>query len=285
MRYIKEDNKIIIYGLEEFNIEHILLCGQVFRFTFIDNKWIVYSVDKMAVIEEFKEENKAVITTENPDYFVDYFDLNTSYTLIKENLKKFNLKFLNDAIDSFYGLRILKQDIFEVFFSFLISSNNNIKKIQKIIERLSKKFGENKGSFYAFPTFNSLRTGTQQQFLDLGLGYRADYFVKTLKIMEKNSLQNLRLLSSQNIKKELMKYYGVGEKVADCVMLFGYNLSQSFPCDVWIEKMYNEYFEKETNRSVISKNLVNLFGNLSGYAQQYLFFHIRTIQSQKSKQI
>lgn len=276
MEYRKEKDKIIIKGLEDFNIEQILLCGQVFRFENKDNKWIVYSLNKRAIIHEDRENNVVQISTNDVDYFEEYFDLKTSYKEIKDKLKSYNFDFLNKAIDKYSGIRILKQDIYETFFSFLISSNNNIKRIQKIIFLLCSKYGENKGEYNAFPNFETLKKLNKQDFLDIGLGYRADYFVKSLQNMEKDTLYNLKLKEKDKIKEDLMKFCGVGEKVADCVMLFGYGYSASFPCDVWIEKMYNKYFEQETNRKQISINLVKLFKELSGYAQQYLFYYIKT---------
>lgn len=278
MKYYKKLDGIEIIGLEEFNIEHILLCGQVFRFYHNekDDTWIVYSKDKKAIVKEYRQDNRAFIYTIDQDYFINYFDLNTSYKNIKEKLRSYNIDFLNKAIDCFYGIRILHQDIFETFFSFLISSNNNIKRIQGIIERMCDSIGTDKGDYKAFPDYVQLKNTTYQQFLDFGLGYRARYFEKTLQAMnDENTLQNLVNLSEDEIKKSLMNYCGVGEKVADCVMLFGYGCPSSFPVDVWIEKMYNTYFGNETNRHTISKNLVEIFGKLSGYAQQYLFFYIK----------
>ncbi|MBQ7308001.1 MAG: DNA-3-methyladenine glycosylase 2 family protein [Clostridia bacterium] len=281
MKYKKEENKITIYGLEDFNIEHILMCGQVFRFFKNGEIWTVFSGDKKAEIKEFREKDQAEIITQDTEYFIKYFDLDTNYGVIKKKLKSYDLNFLNKAIDTFYGIRILNQDVFETFFSFMISQNNNIKRIQTIIERLCKKSGEKIDDYYAFPTFSEMKKLSQQDFLDLGLGYRASYFVKSLAKMEENTLYNLKSKDGNQIKKELLSFCGVGEKVADCILLFGYGFQEFFPCDVWIENMYNEYFKIETSRETISKNLVNLFGNLSGYAQQYLFFYIRSQKEDK----
>lgn len=277
MEYSIYPDKIVISGLEDFNISHILECGQVFRFEKTDIGYNVYSLDKKATVLTDYDRDMATIYTNDTSYFVKYFDLDTSYSDIKSRLKNFNLDFLTSAIDKYYGIRILHQDIYEAFFSFMISQNNNIKRIQKIINSLCTIYGKKMDGYYAFPTLDTLKCITKQQFMDIGLGYRADYFVKTLQKIDGDTLYNLADLSKEELKKELTKFCGVGEKVADCVMLFGYSKPYSFPCDVWIEKMYNQYFGEEKNRDVISKKLVSLFGDLSGYAQQYLFFYIRTL--------
>lgn len=277
MKYTLKEDKIIINCLDDFNISDILECGQVFRYKKINEfEYEVFSKDKKALVKQNNIENNAIIYTNDVEYFKNYFDLDTDYNKIKLNLKKYNLKFLNDAINKFGGIRILNQDIFETFISFVISSNNNIKRIQSIIEKLCEKFGSKINDYYAFPTFKQLINANENDFREIGLGYRTKYFIKIFQQLKENDLNNLYFSNEKDIKKQLLSFCGIGNKVADCIMLFGYKKSTSFPVDVWIQRMYNEYFDKdEKDREIISTKLVEKFGNLSGYAQQYLFHYIR----------
>ena len=110
----------------------------------------------------------------------------------------------------------------------------------------------------------------------MGAGYRAQYLVKVLKQITPKKLLEYQNLDSISLRKALLSLYGVGPKVADCIMLFGYHRGDVFPVDTWIEQMYCHYYEKLDNREQIRNNLLKQFGDLSGYAQQYLFYFSRT---------
>ena len=122
------DKKIIIDNLNEFNIEHIVECGQVFTYKKISNNdYLIYSKDQLAHV--FKNENKYVIETDNVNYFINYFDLDTNYSEIKNKLLSNDI--MTKSVDYGYGIRILKQDIYEVIIGFIISANDNIKRMIK----------------------------------------------------------------------------------------------------------------------------------------------------------
>jgi len=272
MKYIKQKNKIIVTDLSDFNIKQTLDCGQIFRFKIDGNLAYVYSTDKQAVIET--NEDKIVINTNDVGYFEHFFDLKTDYSSIKKSLKKD--KFLIDAVDYGYGIRILNNNTFEMIVSFIISANNNIPRIKKSIEYLCENFGENKGEYFAFPTLEQLKTASVEDFKLAGLGYRALQMFETIQTLSHQDLDNLKNMNKEEQFQFLLKLKGVGEKVANCIMLFGLGVKDVFPVDTWINKVYNDLTNtNETNRKKITKELTERYGKLSGYAQQYFFYYYR----------
>ena len=174
------------------------------------------------------------------------------------------------------GLRILKQNPFETLISFIISANNHIPRIKSIIERLCFELGEKCDGFYAFPTPQRLAGQTVSFYEKCGLGYRASYIYETAnEICNGFNLERLYDMPSKDAKTQLCALKGVGPKVADCILLFGYGKTDVFPVDTWIKKVYNTYFGAEDNPKIIREKLVEKYGDLSGYAQQYLFYYKR----------
>jgi len=272
MIYTLENNKIIIKDLSQFNIVQILECGQIFRFQIDGDCALVFSLDKFAKVKTC--EDRVEIETEDVEYFVNFFDLKTDYNQIKTELKKD--KFLSNAVDYGYGIRILKNDVFEMLVSFIISANNNISRIKKSIQFLCEKFGKNMGEYFAFPTLNGLKKATVQDFKNAGLGYRAEQLYYTIQNLTQNQIDNIANLSTEEQFKFLVSLKGVGEKVANCVMLFGLGVMNSFPVDTWINKVYNKLTNTvSTDRKKITKELSDRYGSLSGYAQQFFFYYFR----------
>ena len=270
----KLKNEIVIEDLDDFNIDHILLCGQIFRYRKTDFGYLVFSKDKVAKV--YKEEKCCRIESDDIDYFYTFFDLDTDYTKIKNELAKFEQ--LKKPLNFGFGIRILKQDIFEMIISFIISANNNIKRIQGIVERISEKFGRKIGDFYAFPKIDELACADENFFKSIGAGYRSPYLVKVVEQLktEEFNIENLKNLPTKELKKKLMMLSGVGPKVADCILLFGFSRGDVFPVDTWGQKIYEQDFNgKLTDRNKITDFFVDTFGELSGYAQQYLFFYKR----------
>ncbi len=272
MKYKVEKNKIIIEDLMQFNIVQILECGQIFRFQIDGDCAVVFSVDKCAKIKTCQD--RVEIETEDIEYFINFFDLQTDYNQIKTTLKKD--VFLSNAVDYGYGIRILKNNFFEMLVSFIISANNNIYRIKKSIQYLCEKFGSNKGEYFAFPTLQELKKATVQDYKNVGLGYRAEQLYSTIKNLTNNDIDNIVNLSTEEQFKFLVSLKGVGEKVANCVMLFGLGVMNSFPVDTWINKVYNKLTNSiSTDRKKITKELTARYGDLSGYAQQYFFYYFR----------
>lgn len=272
MKYVKNKTAIEILDVDDFDITQILECGQIFSYEKVANgDFWVYSKDKRARVVQ--ENSKAKIITDDVDYFENFFDLTTDYSKIKADLAKFDI--LKRPIEFGGGIRILKQDLFETLISFIVSANNNIKRIKMILHRIREKFGKNMGEYHAFATREQLLSATVQDFVDIGAGYRAKYLFDVLRQVDENTLEQWRTLESVELAGKLINLSGVGPKVADCVMLFGFSKFDIFPVDTWIAQMYNKFFEKEENRLKIRRNLIAKFGDLSGYAQQYLFYSTR----------
>lgn len=309
MKYqIVSGNEIEIFGKEDFVPSHILECGQIFSYKKLgEEHFVVLSADKMAEI--LPSERGYTIKTADAEYFENFFDLKTDYSSIKNRLGKFEI--LQKPIEFGGGIRILHQNLFETLISFIVSANNNIKRIQLILGRMRENFGtkiEAKGKFalegegefsnkeggencfYSFPTRQQLLGATVEDFVALGAGYRAPLLHKVLRQVDEQTLQSWRALPTAELRAKLISLAGVGPKVADCVLLFGYGKKDVFPVDTWIEKMFFKYYTLQQLQAAdakISKSQTSLreqirhyltaqFGQLSGYAQQYLFFYMRS---------
>lgn len=274
MQVIKLENKF-------FSPKETLECGQVFRFKPYLKGYLVFSADKCCYI--YEENGFTYIESEDAFYFENYFDVKRNYQKIYDGVRSFNNNFLNLALEQGKGIRILKQDKIETIFSFIISQNNNIVRIKSIIEKLCKSLGDKKffmgEEYYSFPTVQKLASKDVEFYRSIGLGYRDAYIVEFAKKLAGGyDISYFDSLDTASLEKELIKIYGVGKKVADCILLFAYNRSDSFPVDTWIEKVYKENFNgKQKDRSKISKELLGTFKELSGYVQQYVFNYKRTL--------
>lgn len=275
MTYSIERNKIIIEDLKEFDITQILECGQVFSYKKIaGKKFEVYSSDKRAVVEQLCD--RAIITTADPAYFENYFDLKRDYAEIKGKLQ--NNKELASPILFGGGIRILKQDKLETIISFVVSANNNISRITKSLFYIREKLGSKVGDYFAFPTLNQLMLADEKFFVQAGLGYRAKQMVKLIQQLKDVDLDEWDRLDTQTLKNRLIALSGIGPKVADCILLFGFSRGDVFPVDTWISKVFYDFYGEITkNRVKMSEILTKKYGDLSGVAQQYLFYYKRSI--------
>jgi len=274
---IKEN---FIINKEKIDIAQTLKCGQIFSYRQISSnpdKFIILSSDKKAEVYEMSDHYK--IYTNDVPYFQNFFDLETDYEKIKCELSKH--KMLIKPIEFGAGIRILKQDLLEVIVSFVFSANNNIKRITESLFALRQKFGEKKDDYSTFPSLKRLSEITVEQFKEIGAGYRAEQLVKLMKQLQKIDFDGLKHLSSDKIIKNLIDLSGIGPKVADCILLFGFNHTDVFPVDTWIEKAFRNFYESDLknsnywSRAEIRNFLTKEYGDFSGYAQQYLFNYQR----------
>ena len=279
----------IIFSSEFFNIKDTLECGQFFRFKPFDKGYLCFSLDKCAYC--YTQGDNTVIECEddNVEYFSNYFDLKRDYSLIYKCALSQNIEILTQSANSGKGIRILNQNVTETLFSFIISQNNNIPRIKLIIERLCSALGEEKSflgqTYYAFPSIKKMAEKDVDFYRGIGLGYRAEYIYNLAKSIENGFNVNEYLnLETPALKKRLISIYGVGPKVADCVLFFGYRKTDSFPVDTWIEKVYIENFNgKQKHHDKIANELVEKFGINSGYFQQYLFHYKRNLENSALK--
>ncbi len=282
------EQQYILENAKSFEPVHIFECGQCFRWNkeadgsytgvFGNNVINVKKEKSNIVFFGVCEENIKTICTE-------YFDLNTDYEKIKDNLSSID-DYLKNSIQYGQGIRILKQDLWETLISFIISANNNIPRIKTIIERISEnygnkiKFGEK--TYYTFPRPEMLANTTVQDFRKLGLGFRDVRVYETVQKTLKKEINLSRLEKEDNIellKEQLLKIPGVGPKVADCIMLFSLKKYNVFPVDVWVKRVIAElYYEnKEQTPKEIQKFAKKQYGDLAGLAQQYLFYWRRNL--------
>lgn len=263
------------FDAKYFNPEHTLDCGQVFRFKPYKDGYLSLSADKICYV--YTDGAKTVVESDSPEYFYNYFDLNRDYTPIIERAKSYNVPLLSKSAELCSGLRILNQNREEMFYSFIISQNNNIPRIKGIINRICEGLGEKKtspyGEYYTFPCSAALAAAPVQFFRTAGAGYRDEYLYETSKLIAAEGIEKLEGLNAAELKKQLLTYKGVGPKVADCIALFGFGKTDSFPVDTWVEKVYREDFNGQLkDRRKIAEYFLNKFGEYSGYIQQYLFY-------------
>lgn len=263
------------YSAEYFNPEHTLECGQIFRFKKLDSGYVVYSADKACFIKN--EGEKVIFECDDGDYFYNFFDLDRDYKKIVEAAKSFSVPLLTRSAEACKGLRILNQNREETIYSFIISQNNNIPRIKGIIEKICMNLGEKKSfsgqEYFAFPSSSSLASVGAEFYKNLGAGYRDTYLFETSKRISAEGIKKLDGLDAVALKRELLTYKGIGPKVADCISLFGFGKTESFPVDTWLEKVYREDFHGTLKgREKISKYFTELFKEYSGYVQQYLFY-------------
>lgn len=276
----------VLENYKSFEPKHIFECGQCFRWNVEQDKSYTGIFEKN-VLNVKKEANKIIfkgICNENiVKVCTKYFNLDTNYEQIKSELSKVD-EYIKESIKYGEGIRILKQDLWETIISFIISANNNIPRIKGIIERISKKYGNeiqwNEKKYYTFPTPEELSIASISDLRELGLGFRDQRVYETTQmILNKNIvLKELEIKTNINTLRDiLMTLPGVGPKVADCIMLFGINKFEVFPIDVWVRRVMNElYIKNEDETKVDKKEIEKLakdkYSNLAGLAQQYLFY-------------
>ena len=186
--------------------------------------------------------------------------------------------FMNMAISSFYGMRVTENQPWEATLCFLVSQFNNMKRIRSTITNMIKRFGNEINAdgytFNAFPTPNDISKASIAELMACGTGFRAKYIKNTAGVLAENiDYLNMQDLNYKDMKHKLIDLDGVGDKVADCILLFGYKKHMAFPIDVWVKRvMENIYFNgKEKKITDIHDFAEEKWGSYSGYAQQYLF--------------
>lgn len=282
-----KEQEYILKNAGSFELKDIFDCGQCFRWNkeadgsytgvFGNNVLNVSKQGKDVIFKGICEED--IETT-----CKKYFDLDRNYEEIKDKLSKID-EHMKKSIEYGSGIRILNQDLWETIISFIISANNNIPRIKGIIERISKKYGNeiiyNGKSYYTFPTVEELSSAKVEDLRGLGLGFRDIRVYETTHMIldKKVDLKELEQEEDFNkVRETLLTLSGVGPKVADCILLFStLKRWEAFPIDVWVRRVMNELYiqnedETKVNKTQIEKIAKEKFGNLAGIAQQYLFY-------------
>lgn len=282
-----KEQEYIIENQDSFELKHIFDCGQCFRWN-EEQDGSYTGVFKGNVLNVKKENNqitfKGLVEGNIKEVVDDYFDLKRDYSEIKKNLSKIdeNVKI---SVEYGKGIRILSQDLIETMLSFIISANNNIPRIKGIIEKISKKYGNEiiwcGKKYYTFPTLEQLKDVSIKDYRALGAGFRDIRLYETVHILLDGKVDINSLYQEKNtnkVREELLKLSGVGPKVADCILLFSdLKRFDVFPIDVWVRRVMNELYIKNPDETKVNKKQIEQiakekFGNLEGLAQQYLFY-------------
>lgn len=306
MEYYEKENSVVLKNVKNFNIEEILECGQCFRFEKIENlKYKIVAYGKVLYITQ--TEDSVEFTPCNKEDFeniwYDYFDLDTDYNNIIEEISK-NDPIMKSATEYADGIRLLNQEPYECLLSFIISQNNNIPRIKKIIKAMAETYGKSLGSYinavnqgwggmaetygkslgdeYAFPRLEEIENATVEDLMELRMGFRAKYIFDCISKLKNGEvdLSKANTLNTDDLRKELLSIKGVGQKVADCVLLFSLKRRETFPTDVWIKRvMEHLYFnDEEKDIKEIHAYAQEKWGKYCGYAQQYLFYYARSLK-------
>ena len=274
-----------INKIKDFNIKQIIECGQCFRWN-KEPDGSYTGIVKNNVINVFQQEKQITFCSygdeDIQELVKNYFDLETDYEAIKSKLQSMDTKLI-PSIQFGNGIRILNQEIWECIISFILSANNNIPRIKKMIEHLSKTYGKKiiwKGNeYYTFPTPEELSKADIPTLRKLGLGFRDKRVYETTQMILKQEIDIETLKQERDVEKireTLLTMPGIGEKVADCILLFSFKKMEVFPIDVWVKRVMNElYLQKEENK-IKSEEIRILakerYQSLAGIAQQYLFY-------------
>ncbi|TCT15717.1 N-glycosylase/DNA lyase [Natranaerovirga pectinivora] len=285
MKILKDNNNLIIEDVKSFNIMQILECGQCFRFYKIGElDYLIIAHNRVLRVEQ-KDNQVILYNTSMEDFekiWSNYLDIHTDYNSIKETLLTKDSNLI-ESINVKEGIRILKQDTWETLISFIISQNKQITHIKQVIENLSKEYGtiigEHNGvDYYSFPTPEQLAGTTDEALRNCKTGFRAPYILDTSQKVASGEIDinELKKASTSEAREKLISIKGVGNKIADCVLLYGLGRTEVFPTDVWIKRIVEHmYLKEESKLDKIQEFAATHFGELAGYAQQYLFYYGR----------
>lgn len=264
IKYI--NNNIYIENDGSFDISKTFDCGQCFRFEKQGDIWQGMSFGRTLRLHE--EPGFVVLEGVGEQEFTEtwqaFFDLDRDYNAINCKLGKDSV--LEKAIAVSRGIRILKQDKWETLISFIISQNNNIPRIKGIISRLCEI-----GGGVCFPTAGQILTAGQEGLAGIRAGFREKYIIDAAERVYDGRLEldALDKLDYTTAKERLKTVKGVGDKVADCVLLFAYGKLEAFPKDVWIKRVIDKYYGDTFDET--------RFSPYGGIAQQYLFYYEREV--------
>lgn len=269
-----------VFSDKDFNLKHTFDCGQCFR-------WEEENGSFVGVAGGFwgkftPKENGIELVTTSPDesFWIKYLDLKRDYSAIKKQLAINPL--MEEAVNYGGGIRILKQEFFETLISFIISQRSSIPKIKSCIKKICENWGDeihiDNNVYYTFPTPKQLENASEADFRAIGVGYRAPYLARCVKMVLTGEIDENSLLEmdTTSAREKVLSIYGVGDKVCDCVMLFALAKYDLFPSDVWIKRVMCESFGSSDKTAKTDGE--KLFGSLSGFAQQYLFYYRRNMK-------
>lgn len=258
---------MLTFALEDFDIKQIADSGQCFRMYRIENDtWEIFALNRFLKIQK-KEDTHIFYCNQKEfdDFWYDYFDLQTDYGEIKRRILATNDEYLIKSVNFGSGLRILRQDLWETIVSFVVSQQNNIPRIKGCLKKLCEINGER------FPTPTDFLNFREKNLDSVKLGYRKNYLLKISEAVSNGNfdLEKLKKMNYLEAMKYLKTLHGVGDKVANCVALFGLHKIEAFPIDVWIKRVFETRYYND-----FSLERWHL-QDIGGIVQQYMFFYER----------
>ena len=274
----------------QINIRETINSGQIFLWENYRDTWFV--IDGHDIIMAKQTPFKTMTFSKKSKNF---FREDDNYEKILKNIT--NDKIVKNAIKHYPGLRVTRQDPFQCCISFIISANSNIPKIRMGLQKLCRKFGTSvmfqKKEFFLFPRPKMLAKATLQDLQECKLGYRSKYVLDTSRTIASGEIDfdELKKADYQEAKELLLKLPGIGDKVADCIMLFSLEKLEAFPLDTWLVKILQKYYSDDfcVDKKTISKNkyenmhrsVLEHFGKYAGYSQQFLYKMERDLNKKK----
>lgn len=276
MRVFQRQDDVVIEGISHFDIDQTFSCGQCFRFDRQeDGGYIGVAYNRVLSIRQ-EGDTVTLAHTNLAEYhqvWERYLDIGRDYSTVIKRLDQD--EHIRAATTFGSGIRILAQEPFECLVSFLLSQNNSIPNIRRVVERICRTYGTQLAQgYFAFPTPQQLGRADEEALANLRCGYRAGYIAQAVASVLDGSFDlAIGHLPTEELRQRLMSLKGVGRKVADCIALFGYQKIDVFPTDVWVKKAMRELYQVEG--SEIDSFSSQYFGKYRGLAQQYLFYHMR----------
>ncbi len=263
------DNHIAINDFGSFNLGLSVDCGQAFRWS-QDEEGFWHGIVGNKYLKAIQRENELTLYTTEQDFeelWKNYFDLGTDYDSVCHRLS--SDKSLKTAIECYPGIHILRQEPWEALCSFIISQNNNIPRIKGIINRLCEQYGEKIDGGFTFPSAERLASLEPEDLAPLRAGFRAKYIIDAARKVAGKEVDFEKIETSpiEFGREELQKILGVGAKVAECTLLYGFYKTDAFPVDVWVRRIMEEMYPQ---------GFPSCADGIKGIAQQYLFHWRRT---------
>ena len=273
--------------LLHYDLKSTLLGGQAFNFDFDGEYFWGFTQDKLIQLKMDVRNGETLSLRwqtypkkDDVDFLKSYLRLDTDYPKILKKIQKDN--YVKSAIKKYPDLRLLKQDFEQTLFSFILSTNNNIKSIRKIIRAMNEKFGKevniNGKKIFLFPKTEVIANAKLEDLLECKLGFRAKFLKGAAKHLLKTNLQtSIHKLSENEARCALLEINGVGDKITDCVLVFSLGFDNVTPLDIWAKRALVKFYKLNPKmkynemRSWIS----HYFEGYAGWAGQFLFEYIR----------
>ena len=305
-----EDASCYLKSLNSLNPEITVNSGQMFLWENYKNSW--YGVYKSHILKFSLDHKNSGKGTNDRLYFDSLPELDNWQQLVFR--LDYDINYISSCLTNdntisqlfkkYSGLWLMRQDPFQCMISFACSSNTNIPMIRRMLKNLCRKFGIKREidekKFFTFPTTKSLAKASINELRSCGIGYRA----KTIKSLTEKIIsgtlntEELSQCKYDEAKEKLLSIYGIGNKLADCILLFSLEKTEAFPIDVWIARSIHSYYRSLLNPegfkldfkstklnpnkyNLLSKIMRQHFGKYAGYAQQYLYYHMRCSANKK----